>query len=123
MGKLIKLKTNSGIVHIAGIKEKYIRNIAIAAGKCDYIDKIILFGSCTKTECRTDSDIDMAVFGNQSRSKCLTSKKYEEFLKQVFSFEQFSQAYDILYFKTGTNNKSGIMNEIENGEVLYVRES
>ena len=33
----------------------------------------------------------------------------------------FDQDYDILYFKTGGNNKGHIMEEIEKGELLYAR--
>ena len=121
MCRLVKVNTGTGTVKVAGIKKKYIQNIAEAAMKCDYIDKVILFGSCIRNKCREDSDIDIAVFGCLPKGRCLTSKKYERFLTQVFSFDDFRQAYDILYFKTGSRNNGGIMREIENGEVLYVR--
>ena len=115
------IKTNNGSARVASVKARCIRNIADAAGKCEYIDRIVLFGSCINSRCRHDSDIDMAVFGNQSKGKCLTSKQYEDFLKQIFSFDQFRQTYDILYFRTGEKNKSDILYEIEEGEELYVR--
>ena len=121
MCRMVTVNTRSGPVRVAGIKSKYIKNIADAATKCDYIDKIVLFGSCTSNKCTSESDIDLAVFGNVSKGKCLTSKKYEQFLKQVFSFDRFSQAYDILYFKSGGSYTDGILVEIAKGEVLYER--
>ena len=123
MAKMTRIKTNIGTARVASVKEKHILNIADAAQKCDYIDKIILFGSCINHRCREDSDIDIAVFGNQSKGRCLTSQKYEAFLRQIFAFDHFSQAYDILYFKTGDKKKSDIMYEIEDGEILYVRKA
>lgn len=121
MCRMVSVHTRNGIIKVAGIKSKYVKNIADAAEKCDYIDKIVLFGSCTSYKCTSDSDIDLAVFGNVSKGKCLTSKKYEQFLKQVFSFERFSQSYDILYFRTGIDYSDGILAEIAKGEVLYER--
>ena len=43
----------------------------------------------------------------------------EVFLKKIYSFDDFNQTYDILYFKTGQKNKSAIMDDIASGEVLY----
>lgn len=114
-------ETNIGgrIIHVADIKQKYIENIVSAARDCDYIDKVVLFGSSLEERCTDESDIDLAVFGNVSRGKCLTSKKYERFLTQVYSFNDFNQAYDILYFRNGSRNDSTIMGDIEEGEVIY----
>lgn len=121
MCRMVTVHTRSGSIKVAGIKSKYVKNIADAAENCDYIDKIVLFGSCTSNRCTSKSDIDLAVFGNVSKGKCLTSKKYERFLKQVFSFDCFSQAYDILYFRSGASYADGILAEIAKGEVLYER--
>lgn len=118
---MVNMKIMGKEVHVADIKQKYMQNIADAAQECDYIDRIILFGSCTREDCKEDSDIDIAVFGSVTKGKCLTSKKYERFLKQVYSFDDFSQSYDVLYFKTDSTKNSLIMENISNGEVLYAR--
>ena len=106
---------------VADIKVKYIKNIIDAASKCDLIDKVVLFGSSIETSCKESSDIDIAVFGKQTPSRALSSKKYERFARQLYSFDDNLQAYDILYFKTGTKEGSPIMNSINRGEVLYER--
>ena len=121
MCKLVTLKIGKQNIRVADIKKKYISNIATCAEKCDLIDKIILFGSCTKDSCSEDSDIDIAVFGNQSKGKCLTSAKFMKFADDLAAFDDFNQAYDILYFKTGKEDDSLIMDEISRGEVLYVK--
>ena len=106
---------------VADIKRKYIENIIDAASKCDIIDRVVLFGSSIEERCKESSDIDIAVFGSQVPSRALTSKKYDRFTQQLYTFDDHSQAYDILYFKTGAKNKNLIMNDIHNGEVLYER--
>ncbi len=107
---------------VADLKEKYMANIIDAARKCDYITKVVLFGSSTNESCKDSSDIDLAVFGTGTPSKVLESKKYEKFARQLYSFDDHKQAYDILYFREGTGNDSPIMIDIENGEVLYERQ-
>lgn len=122
MCKVINTKIGKRSVRVADIKRKYLKNIVDAASECDYIDRIVLFGSSIETRCKEDSDIDLAIFGNVNKSKCLTSKKYERFLEKVYSFDEFSQSYDILYFKTGKVNDSAIMDDINKGELLYEAE-
>lgn len=121
MCKVTEIIVNGKKVRVANIKSKYMQNIADAAAVCDYIDKIVLFGSSTKSTCRAASDIDLAVFGNQSKGKTLTSAEYRRFLEKLSSFDEYKQTYDVLYFKTGEKNKSLIMNDIEKGEVLYAK--
>lgn len=99
-----------------------INNIVDSAKKCSFIDKIILFGSSIDERCTEDSDIDLAIFGNQTKYKCLNSKEYRQFAEDLYSFDDFSQSYDLLYFKTGNTYSGLIINDINNGEVLYVRE-
>lgn len=122
MCRILEMNIGDRKIQIADIKEKYISNIIDAASKCDLIDKVVLFGSSIEERCKDSSDIDLAIFGNQVPSKALTSKKYREFARQLYAFDDHSQAYDLLYFKTGSRNKSFILNEIEEGEVLYVRD-
>ena len=104
---------------VADIKRKYMENIVDSAKKCDFIKRIILFGSSTEERCTEISDIDLAIFGTHSRSKALTSKKYERFARQLSLFDNHSQNYDLLYFKSDTKDKSAILEEIKKGEVVY----
>ena len=121
MCKVVVMNVDNRKIRVADIKKKYMNNIIDAAKKCDLIDKVILFGSSIEDRCKESSDIDIAVFGNQIRSKALSSKKYERFARQLFAYNDFEQDYDILYFKSGTPIKSLIMDDIQKGEVLYER--
>ncbi|WP_026523466.1 nucleotidyltransferase domain-containing protein [Butyrivibrio sp. MB2005] len=89
--------------------------------KCAFIDRIILFGSSIEDRCTYDSDIDLAIFGNQTKYKCLNSKEYRRFAEELYSFDDFNQSYDLLYFKTGNDYTGILINDINNGEVLYDR--
>lgn len=122
MCKVIETTVDNRKIRVAEIKEKYMQNIADAAKECDYIDKVVLFGSSLESRCKEDSDIDLAVFGNVCMSRCLRSKKYDDFTKKIYKFDDFDQAYDILYFRTGVKNNSPILNDINKGEVLYARD-
>lgn len=106
---------------VADIKQKYMANIIDAAKKCDIIERVILFGSSVEKRCKESSDIDIAVFGNQIPSRALCSKKYERFARQLYSFDDHNQAYDILYFKNGSVNKNPIIENIQRGEIIYER--
>lgn len=119
MCKVVTMDLNGRKVKVADIKQNCVRNIADAAKKCRYIDRIVLFGSALEDRCTDQSDVDIAVFGNVTKKKCLTSKKYKDFTHQLYRYGDFTQAYDILYFKTGSNGNSFIRNEIEKGEVIY----
>ena len=119
MCKVSSYHIGDRVIRVADIKQRYIPNIIDAARKCDYIDKVILFGSSLEERCREQSDIDLAVFGNQPKSKCLTSKKYKSFYDQLIMFDHLNQAYDVLYFRSGKKDTSPIMREIDQGEVLY----
>ena len=119
MCRVIETDVGDRKVKIAEIKQKYLMNIIDAARECNYVDRIVLFGSSIEERCTEESDIDLAVFGNLTRGKCLTSKKYEKFLTRIYSYDDFNQAYDILYFKTGQKNNSAIMNDIACGEIIY----
>ena len=109
------------VIKVADLKQKYIMNIIDAAGKCDIIDRVVLFGSSIEERCKETSDIDLAVFGAQSKSKALSSRKYERFARQLYAFDNHNQAYDILYFRNGSRNNSNILDDIEKGEVIYER--
>ena len=96
MCRVTPMDIGSRQICVAEIKQKYIQNIIDAARECDLIDRVVLFGSSLQERCRENSDIDIAVFGNQPRSRALTSKKYERFARQLYAFDNHAQAYDIL---------------------------
>ena len=121
MCRVVTMNVGNRRFRVADIKKKYMNNIIDAATKCDIIEKVILFGSSIENRCKESSDIDIAVFGKQIRSKALSSKKYENFTRQIYAFNGFDQDYDILYFKSGSNVKSMIMDDIQKGEMLYER--
>ncbi len=119
MCKVTDFTIDGRTIHMADIKQKYVANIIDAAKRCDYIDKIILFGSALEERCKESSDIDLAIFGNQPKGKCLDSKRFRKFSDQLAAFDDFCQAYDLLYFKTGKQKSGLIMDQIAKGEVLY----
>lgn len=93
-----------------------------SAKQCGYIERIVLFGSSISERCEEDSDIDIAVFGNVTKTKCLTSKSFKEFAKKLYIFDDYKQNYDILYFNNEQSSDVGILEEIGRGEVIYARE-
>lgn len=121
MCRMITLNIDGCDVSVAELKQDYIQNVVDAAKKCEYIDRVILFGSATTENCTVESDIDLAVFGNRAKARCLASAKYKAFTKQIYAFHDFDQSYDILYFQSGAKTNAFIMNEIENGNVIYER--
>ena len=121
MCRVTSMDIGSRQIRVVEIKQKYIRNIIDAARECDLIDRVVLFGSSLQERCCDNSDIDIAVFGNQPRSCALTSKKYERFARQLYAFDNHAQAYDILYFRSHSGDISPILQEISKGEKLYTR--
>lgn len=121
MCKVKMMKVNERSFKVADIKQKYMNNIVDAAQKCDLIDRVVLFGSSIDERCKESSDIDLAVFGKQTRYRALSSKKYERFARQLYNFDDHTQSYDILYFKTDSIEDSHIMDDIKKGEVIYER--
>ena len=79
-------------IRVAELKRKYGENIVDAAAKCGIIDRVVLFGSSIEERCKESSDIDLAVFGKPSRAKALSSKKFERFARQLYSFDEHNQA-------------------------------
>lgn len=121
MCKLVDLQLDSGTIKVADIKKDAIINVAQNAAGCKTISKIIVFGSSTKDTCTEESDIDLAIFGDQSKNKCLTSAAYKRFTSALYRFDDFSQSYDLLYFQNGKEHNEYIMQDIEQGETVYVR--
>ncbi|SEA35530.1 Nucleotidyltransferase domain-containing protein [Oribacterium sp. KHPX15] len=120
MCKLITKRIKNRNIHIADIKEDYIDNIISSADLCDQINRIILFGSAAEDRCTEQSDIDIAVFGSQTKSRMYASKGYKAFIQAVVSYGG-AQDYDILYFDDRKTYSGGIMSDIQKGEVLYSR--
>ena len=109
MCKLVKMRIGKQNIKVAEMKSKYMKAIVSFAAECDCIDKIILFGSSITDACTEDSDIDIAVFGSQSKERCLTSRKFMKFADDLAAYDDFNQVYDILYFKTGSVNNDAIL--------------
>ena len=47
------------------------------------------------------------------------TNKNLKYFRQLFLFDNHSQNYDLLYFKSDTKDKSAILEEIKKGEVVY----
>lgn len=107
--------------YVADIKQKYIVNIAAAAKDSSNISRIVLFGSATQTRCTDTSDIDIAVFGSKKPGEYLRSKEFKEFQRKLFSFDNFVQDYDILYFAEDAQHNDPIMADIGKGTEIFRR--
>lgn len=119
MCKLVEISDGK---HVAEIKYAFIKNIIEQAASCKNISRIVLFGSALEERCSVFSDIDIAVFGLQSKAKYLRSKEFKEFQKRLFVFGgDYTQDYDILYFCEDNKNDDAIMQDIENGTEIYRR--
>ena len=126
MCKLSKINTNYGAtINVADIKKASISNIIDAASGCDKIDYIYLFGSALENRCKEQSDIDIAIISNISRSKLFKNKSYDEFTSKIYS-KSLDQDYDILFFESQEDLNSSndlICKEIlQKGQILYKRE-
>lgn len=55
------------------------------------------------TSCIENSDVDIAVFGDISKSAMYKRKSYNRFLDNIYSYD-LKQDYDVLYF-TNENKK------------------
>ena len=122
MCKVVDVKVGNRNVRVADVKMKYLDNIVESAEECKYIDRVVLFGSSIGDRCTEESDIDIAVFGKEPRGKALKSNQFLTFINKLASYDNFEQAYDVLYFKEGKKDNSAILLEIDKGEVLYVRD-
>ena len=77
--------------------------------------------SSLETRCTDRSDIDIAVFGDQTKNRYLQSKEFKEFHRGLFQFDM-NQDYDILYFTDGREYTDRIMSDISEGIEIYRRE-
>ena len=106
--------------YVADIKLPHINNISEQAGKTKHISRIILFGSSLENRCTKNSDIDIAVFGNKTKSRYINSKEFVTFKSDLFKFD-LNQDYDVLYFKDGNDYQDNIMADINNGVEIFRR--
>lgn len=116
MCKLVELDNR---IRVADIKADSVENIIQAASLCDDIQRIILFGSSIREDCTSESDIDIAVFGKKVQSRMFKSASYKKFLDKLYRYDDFSESYDILYFKDSYTDNSAIMQQIQNGVLIY----
>ena len=124
MCELSRIKTANGMQMVAAQKKDCVINIIDVAQDQEDISQIVLFGSAATNKCRKDSDIDLVIVGDISKTKMLRSKAYKEFLRKVRHFNK-NQSYDIFYFdKKQYDNMSGIIkDEINKGITLFNREA
>jgi predicted nucleotidyltransferase len=116
-----RLVSFEGDKKVADIKLPYIQNIAEQASTAKNINRIMLFGSATEERCTERSDIDIAVFGDLSKTTYLRSKEFKQFQDRVFLFD-LDQDYDILYFSEKKKNHDPILYDIYRGTEIYRRE-
>ncbi|MCM1186376.1 MAG: nucleotidyltransferase domain-containing protein [Lachnoclostridium sp.] len=97
MCRLISIETNFNTkIEVADIKKDVIENIIEAASVCTRICQIILFGSVIGSRCTEDSDVDMLVISDTSRSRLYKDKSYQEFLKRLHDRDDYKQIYDVI---------------------------
>lgn len=120
MCDLVELSIGDRQIRIADIKKAYIENIVRCVPLCNAIDKVVLFGSALETRCTEGSDLDIAIFGKYPKSKMYKLKSYHNFVEAVVSFGGL-QDYDMLYYSTKQQDDSGILQNIQEGEVIYER--
>lgn len=129
MCKMVSIKTNFDTeIQVADIKKDVIENIIKAASACTKICQIILFGSAIENRCQEDSDVDMLVVSEITRSRLYKDKGYQEFLKRLHEKDEYEQRYDVicvhgmeeLYQK---QDSVGLFRDVlECGQTLYRRE-
>lgn len=105
---------------VADIKLRHIDNISEQAKAAKSIRRIMLFGSALEDRCTERSDIDIAVFGDKSKSSYIDSKEFKAFKSGLFRFD-WDQDYDVLYFKDNEEGKDDIMTEICQGIEIFRR--
>lgn len=109
------------------VKGKYMCQMVQVKTNCTRIRQIILFGSVIESRCTEDSDVDMLVVSDISRSRLYKDKGYREFLKKLHDKDDYEQMYDVIcvhgmdevYQKQDT--VCLFRDVIENGKTLYRR--
>ena len=125
MCTLVDIRDNTNnVIKVADIKADIIKKIIDFAQACSKIDYIFLFGSALEERCKVESDIDLAIVSNVTRSKLFRDRSYDTFTSNIYNIEQ-GQDYDILQFNSLNalnNGKNPVCNEILNGgRIIYTR--
>ena len=122
---MVNVKTNFGSeIEVADIKRNVIENIIEAAEACSKIYQIILFGSVIENTCTEDSDIDMLIVSNTTRSKLYKDKGYQKFLQSLHDRDDYEQLYDVICVQgmkeVYQHQDSNLFRDvIEKGKTLY----
>ena len=120
MCELVDISMEGRCIKVADIKKAYIENIMKCAPLCDAIDKVVLFGSALESRCTDSSDVDIAIFGKYPKSKMYRLKSYHDFVEAVVSYGRL-QDYDLLYYSAEETDDSAVLQDSQNGAVLYER--
>lgn len=125
MCKLVSIKTKADtVINVADIKADIIKQIMEIATECTKIDYIYIFGSSLEERCTEQSDIDIALVSNVTRSKLFNAKEYNEFISKLYDIDS-EQDYDILQFNSLSkieNSKDFVCKDILNkGKLIYKR--
>ncbi len=97
MSRLIEIDTNFDTrIMVAEIKAEYITNILEKAHICRNISNIFLFGSVLIEECTEESDIDLLVVSDVTRSRLYRTKSYQIFLMKMHDKDNYYQQYDVI---------------------------
>ena len=97
MCMLVNVDTNFNTnIMVADIKEEYVVNILEKARICSNISSIYLFASVLSEECNEDSDIDLLVVSDISRSRLYKTKSYGRFLTGLHDRDDYFQQYDVI---------------------------
>ncbi|SFC60828.1 nucleotidyltransferase domain-containing protein [Butyrivibrio sp. YAB3001] len=85
MCNIVTMKNNVGdSFEVADIKKDIIEEIIKIAAECKLIDTIYLFGSSLEKRCTKQSDIDLAIVSNVTRSRLFRSKAYNDFTLKLY---------------------------------------
>ncbi len=120
MCELVEMRIGERNIKVASIKKEYIQNVVANIHVCKAIDKVVLFGSSLHENCTQLSDVDIAIFGKQSKQRMYRMKSYNDFVNAVVSYGEV-QDYDLLYFDSTKEYTDPIMRDINEGEILYER--
>lgn len=120
MGRLVPLETIMGdTVFVADIKLNFIKELVRSASRVPSIEKIILFGSCIREDCRESSDIDFAVYV-QDKDAWLISDDVKCFTHPLYAYD-IDQEFDMVVRGTGEDCSSSLQKSISRGILLYVK--
>lgn len=128
MCQLVNVKTNFDTeIEVADVKQEVIQNIVEAAKTCSNILQIILFGSAIESRCTEESDVDLVVVSDVTRSRLYRNKNYQEFLRRLHDKDDYTQQYDVICvhgldeMQREEENVILFKEVLQNGKTLYRR--